>query len=73
MPDVIYTYNEFESYGKANPAVLFWIVEYRNATGVEQYSLMRNECLSNPQTYKDRLNNGVYRIWTTTPRTIEWK
>ena len=75
MPDVIYTYDELLSLGNFN-AALFWIIEYNpDETGgdnAKRYSLFRNECLTHPESFKDRLNEGVYRIWTTTPREIPW-
>lgn len=84
MPEVIYTYQNFLNASSGNPAALFWIVEYSpNELGFiesnieylnssNRYSLFRNECLNNPIDFKDRLDNRKYRIWTTTPKNIEW-
>ena len=71
MPEVIYNYNEFITYEGNNS--LFLIIEYRDADDANRYSLMRNECLNHPTNFKERLNQGVYRIWTTTPRDINWQ
>ena len=70
MPNVITNYNDFIIY--KNNESLFWIIEYREADEVNRYSVMRNECLQHPTDFKDRLNNGVYRIWTITPKEIPW-
>jgi len=63
-------------------ASLFWIIEYSQnelncdldtyKTTPNRYSLFRNECLSHPQNFKQRLDNGQYRIWTTIPYDIQW-
>lgn len=70
MPNIITNYNDFIIY--KNNESLFWIIEYREADEVNRYSVMRNECLQHPTDFKDRLNNGVYRIWTITPKEIPW-
>lgn len=72
MPEVIYTYEDFISYNNRVNNSLFWIIEYQNAEEPERYSLLRNECLKHPNNFKDRLNNKIYRIWTTTPIDIPW-
>lgn len=73
MPEVIYKYNDFEYYSKEKVEALFWIVEYRNVSETERFSLVRNECLNYPLNFKDRLNEGVYRIWTVTPYEKQWQ
>lgn len=70
MPDVITNYDDFVMY--KNNESLFWIIEYREADEVNRYSVMRNECVQHPTNFKDRLNDGVYRIWTRTPRELPW-
>ena len=70
MPEVIYTYSEFQKYLQRDS--LFWIIEYHDADEAHRYSLLRNECLMYPTNYKQRLENKVYRIWTVTPREIPW-
>ena len=82
MPDVIRNYDEFLYY-QTNSS-FFWVVEYSPETlgynaqtheynvDSKRYSLFRTECLTRPQDFKDRLDNGAYRIWTTTPREIPW-
>lgn len=70
MYDVIYSYDDFVN--RRTIDSLFWIIEYRDADEANRYSVFRNECLQHPADFKDRLNSGVYRIWTTTPREIPW-
>lgn len=73
MPDVITTYNDLSNYienGVFRREMLFWIIEYNSnnyTSSEEKYSLLRNECLKHPLDFKDRLDNGVYKIWTCTP------
>ena len=75
MPDIITNYNDLLTYtgnltiiGKET---LFWIIEYNSNNPdyneIERYSLLRNECLKHPTDFKERLNNGIYKIWTKTP------
>lgn len=63
---------------------LFWIVEYspqelgyNKATtaytsDLKRYSFLRNECLTNPTSYRERLDHKQYRIWTDTPQEYAW-
>ena len=75
MPDIITTYNELSNYssnGKGlNNEMLFWIIEYNSQNPdfdeSERYSLLRNECLKHPINFKERLDNGTYKIWTRIP------
>lgn len=75
MPDIITTYDDLFTYsnnsGGLNRETLFWIIEYNSKNPDfnenEKYSLLRNECLKHPQDFKERLNNGVYKIWTKIP------
>ena len=48
---------------------LYYIVEYydKDALSSERYNLLRNEIIEHPTTYIERLDAGVYRIWTTFP------
>lgn len=87
IPEIITTYEVFESYITTMGVVpLFWIIEYNpkefNVTNYQdplyisspnRYSIMRNECLKNPLEFKNRLNNGTYRIWTKTPYEKPWQ
>lgn len=75
MPDVITSYEDLVRYS-ANGAILsrdtlFWIIEYNSNNEdyneFDKYSLLRNECLKHPLDFKERLNNGVYKIWTRVP------
>lgn len=75
MPDVITSYEDLVRYsggGVLPQETLFWIIEYNSINPdfneIEKYSLLRNECLKHPTDFKSRLNNGVYKIWTTIPR-----
>lgn len=70
MPDIITNYDVLQSFN--TPNALFWIVEYKNTDEINRYSVFRNECLAHPTDYVERLNTGVYRIWTVTPRDIPW-
>lgn len=75
MPEIITNYDDFVFYSNNNPSALFWIIEYNPDSIMgefERYSLIRNECLKYPEHFKDRLNNGIYRIWTVTPRDLSW-
>lgn len=75
MPDVITTYEDLINYsdsgGGLSSEILFWIIEYNSKNSDfnenEKYSLLRNECLKHPIDFKERLNNGVYKIWTRIP------
>lgn len=78
FPDVITSYNMFTTVAFSGET-LFWIIEYHPTeigqnwlTSPNRYSLLRNECLAHPQDFKDRLNEGKYRIWTTTPYEMPW-
>lgn len=76
IPEIISSYEDFELYNlNIEQESLFWIVEYNpnylNSIA-DKYSIMYNEILHNPQNYKERLNNGIYRIWTNTPHEIPW-
>lgn len=74
MPDVITTYSIFKAIS-SNEDVLFWIVEYNPTmvqSPIERYSILRNEILQNPHNYIERLESGIYRIWTTTPYEKSW-
>lgn len=63
---------------------LFWIVEYspqelgyqektnEYLLDLKRYTFLRNECRMHPTDFKERLDKGVYRIWTTTPQDFEW-
>lgn len=76
IPEIISSYEDFKIYTlNIEQESLFWIVEYNPLQlnlESDRYSLMYNEILHNPQDYKDRLNNGVYRIWTKIPRELPW-
>lgn len=87
MPDIITNYQQFlETSQRLQGLVsLFWIVEYRpeeigytntydNAylNSLDRFTLMRNECLNHPEDFMERLNNGQYRIWTSTPYNYPW-
>lgn len=72
MPDIITSYEDFINLSKNNFDSLFWIIEYKNKNDIERYSLLRTECLQHPTDFNERLNQGVYRIWTTTPREVNW-
>lgn len=75
MPDIITSYEDLVKYTgnmiSIGRETLFWVIEYNKKnpdfTEAERYSLLRNECLKYPQNFKDRLNNGIYKIWTRTP------
>lgn len=81
---LITNYDDFLARGANQSASLFWIVEYSpSALGynqrsndylnsAERYSLFRRECLEHPQSFRDRLNTGAYRIWTETPVEKDW-
>lgn len=76
IPEIISSYEDFELYNlNIEQESLFWIVEYNpnylNSIA-DKYSIMYNEILHNPQNYKERLNNGIYRIWTNTPHETPW-
>lgn len=69
------TYEEFLSIGGNSPESLFFIIEYNPNSydnPADRYSLMRTEILNHSQDYVDRLNNGIYRVWTKTPIELEW-
>ena len=63
---------------------LFWIVEYSPQelgynfktkaydSDLDRFTFLRTECLKNPLTYQDRLNEHRYRIWTVVPQDYEW-
>lgn len=76
IPEIISSYEDFKIYTlNIEKASLFWIVEYNPLQldlASDKYSLVYNEILHNPHNYKDRLNNGVYRIWTKTPYEKPW-
>lgn len=76
IPEIISSYEDFELYNlNIEQESLFWIVEYNPNyidSFADKYSIMYNEILHNPQNYKNRLNNNIYRIWTKTPREIPW-
>lgn len=75
MFDIITSYEDLINYTKTMSIVgketLFWIIEYdsknEDFTEAGRYSLFRNECLKHPQDFKDRLNQGIYKIWTCIP------
>ena len=75
MPDIITSYEDLVKYTGNMTSIgretLFWVIEYNSTnpdyTEVERYSLLRNECLKYPRDFKERLNSGVYKIWTRTP------
>lgn len=73
---MITTYEEYIAYGGGNGQEgLFWIIEYNPNyynNPEERYSIMRNEILAHPQDFKNRLNNGIYRVWINTPIDMEW-
>ncbi len=75
MFDILYTYEDFLNYPQQEGEKLFFIIEYKaaEATSPNRYSLMRNEILAFPLQFKERLNNGVYRIWTRIPYDTPWK
>lgn len=70
MANIITNYDDFLAYQSYES--LFWIIEYRASDEAHRYSIMRNECLQHPIDFKDRLNNGVYRIWKDIPQEIPW-
>lgn len=75
MPDIITNYEDLFIYssnnGSLNREALFWIIEYNSDNPdfneIEKYSLLRNECLKHPIDFKERLNKGIYKIWTRLP------
>jgi len=75
MPDVIKTYSMLLNYTGNMTIIgkeaLFWIIEYNSNNPdyneAERYSLLRNECLKHPTDFKERLDNGIYKIWTRIP------
>ncbi len=75
MPDTITSYEDLVKYTGNMTSIgretLFWIIEYNSNnsdyTEAERYSLLRNECLKHPRDFKERLNSGIYKIWTRTP------
>ena len=75
MPDVITSYEDLVRYSASGAVLsretLFWIIEYNpnneDYNEFNKYSLLRNECLKHPIDFKERLNNGIYKIWTRTP------
>lgn len=74
VPEIITSYDVFKNITQNNE-ILFWIVEYNPETydSLDQkYSILRNEILQHPQNYAQRLNEGKYRIWTTTPYEKLW-
>ena len=76
IPEVITNYDDFTFYSGNTISSLFWIIEYNSnlieINDITKYSIMRNECLDHPRDFKDRLNSGVYRIWTVIPYEKEW-
>ena len=71
----IQTYEEYLQNGGNTQEGLFFIIEYNPEyydLPEQKYSLMRNEILQHPQDFKERLNNGVYRVWISTPIDLEW-
>ena len=84
-PDIITTYDQFKNISNGRKESLFWIIEYSPAalgynksdnphylSSYERYSLMYNECLHCPQDFARRLDEGIYRIWITTPYEYIW-
>ena len=73
---MIRTYDEFlQLKDNDRTNALFWIVEYSEGNynnESQHYSLLRNEILLHPQDFKDRLNNGIYRIWNEIPKETQW-
>ena len=72
MPEIINSYEDFIDFSKTIKDSLFWIIEYKNIDEIHRYSLLRTECLQHPLDFSQRLNDGIYRIWTTIPREIPW-
>ena len=76
MPNIITNYEDLVRYSGGGFTLpretLFWIIEYNSENAdfneLEKYSLLRNECLKHPLDFKDRLDNGIYKIWTIIPR-----
>lgn len=75
IPDVITSYEDLIKYSENGQTLtkesLFWIIEYNSNNldynELQKYSLLRNECLQHPLDFKDRLDNGIYKIWTRIP------
>lgn len=86
IPFLIQTYQEFQDSMNLISGIssLYWIVEYspqelgysaqtiQYNNDVNRYSLLRTECLLHPTSFKERLNNHQYRIWTTVPQDYAW-
>ena len=85
--EIINNYEDFKAYNERmkDASSLFFVIEYSPESlgynsyddnqykiSTERYSLMRNECLKYPQSYNMRLDNHIYRIWTTIPKEITW-
>jgi len=63
---------------------LFWIIEYNPeelgyakndinySSDLNRYSFLRTECLKNPTSYLQRLDEKKYRIWTVVPQEHSW-
>lgn len=74
IPEIITSYDVFKNITQ-NEQTLFWIIEYNPQTYTSQedrYSILRNEILKHPQDYSMRLDNKIYRIWTTIPYETAW-
>lgn len=86
VPAIIHSFEEFQEASKfvSGMTSLFWIIEYSPTelgyidsdsnylNDINRFSLMRMECLKNPSTFKERLNNKNYRIWTVVPIDTTW-
>ena len=50
--------------------------EYKNdinySSDLNRYSFLRTECLKNPTSYLQRLDEKKYRIWTVVPQEHSW-
>lgn len=74
LPDIITSSDVFRNIIQ-NDSTPFWIIEYNPNTynlPEDKYSLLRNEILRHPQDYINRLDAGIYRIWTKTPYEAIW-
>ena len=75
IPDIITSYEDLIRYGGNGQTIsyetLFWFIEYNpnnpDYNEIEKYSILRNECLQHPLDFKDRLDKGIYKIWTRIP------
>lgn len=67
MPEIITKSTEL--FALRGQPTMFYIVEYydKDTHSAERYDLLRNEIIKHPATYTERLDSGIYKIWTTTP------